>query len=62
MTELEAAMARPEEENIKKITLRLPDNLHEALQEISQESGFSITSLLLIGIWNSVLMPKQILN
>ena len=31
MTELEAAMARPVDKNVKKITLRLPDNWYEAL-------------------------------
>ena len=62
MTELEAAMARPVDKNVKKITLRLSDKLFEALQAISEETGFSITTLLLISIWNNVLKPKQILN
>ena len=62
MTELEAAMARPVDKNVKKITLRLSDKLFEALQVISKETGFSITTLLLISIWNNVLKPKQILN
>ena len=62
MTKLEAAMARQVDENVKKITLRLSDKLFEALQVISKETGFSITTLLLISIWNNVLKPKQILN
>ena len=62
MTDLEAAMARPVDKNVKKITLRLSDKLFEALQAISEETGFSITTLLLISIWNNVLKPKQILN
>lgn len=40
-------------------TLRLPDELHRELEVVSKETGLTITALLIIGIWHSVLMPIQ---
>lgn len=39
----------------KATTLRLPDELHEALQGIATEMGLTVTTVLLIGIWSIVL-------
>ena len=44
----------------KATTLRLPDELHEALQGIATETGLNVTTVLLISIWSSVL--KQALK
>ena len=46
----------PYEQGVQKATtLRLPDELHEALQGIATETGLNVTTVLLISIWSSVL-------
>lgn len=40
--------------NTKQITLRLPDEVYEALKVISIETGLTVTTLILISIWNKI--------
>lgn len=42
----------------KQITLRLPQEVYEALKGISVELGLSVTTVLTISILNSVLKSK----
>jgi hypothetical protein len=44
----------------KQTTLRFSDELYEALKGIATEMGLNVTTVLLIGIWSSVL--KQALK
>lgn len=39
----------------KQITLRLPEDLIEALKSISEITGFSITTLVCLSVWNNML-------
>lgn len=38
-------------ENPKQITLRLPDELHEALRVVSDELSISLSDLITISLW-----------
>ena len=38
----------------KQITLRLPEEVNEALKKISQRTGISFSNLVLLACWNSV--------
>ncbi len=39
------------DKEIKKTTLRLPEALYEALKRTSQETGITISQLILFAIW-----------
>ena len=39
----------------EQTTIRLPAELYCELKKVSEESGLSITSLLIVAIWMSVL-------
>lgn len=39
----------------RQITLRLPEELIGALKEISKITGFSITTLVCLSVWNNML-------
>lgn len=39
----------------KQITLRLSEDLVEALDSIGEITGFSITTLVCLSVWNSML-------
>jgi len=41
----------------KKITLRLPMELHRELSIISDQSGMTVTAVLLAAMWWHVLKP-----
>lgn len=43
----------------EQVTLRLADELHRELEIIGKETGLTITALLIISIWHSVLMPVR---
>ena len=42
----------------KTLTLRLNEDLFAELQQISEQSGFTVTALIIAAIWNSILSPK----
>ena len=39
----------------KRITLRLPTDIYEALSNISQETGINFTNLILVILWKKIL-------
>ncbi|EIL9238519.1 hypothetical protein LMK19_001876 [Listeria monocytogenes] len=39
----------------KQTTLRLPAELYEALNDMKELTGFSITTLIFLSVWNSVI-------
>ena len=43
----------------KTLTLRLNEGLFTELQQISAQSGFTVTALIIAAIWNSILSPKD---
>ena len=42
----------------EQTTIRLPKELHNELVTISQQTGLTVTALLLVAIWRSVLKLK----
>ncbi len=46
------------EKQVKKITLRLPDELYEALKKINETTGLAVSDLLIISILNNVPEPS----
>lgn len=40
-------------------TIRLPDELHKELALIAEETGLTITALLIVAIWWNVLRLKN---
>lgn len=42
-------------EDRKQITLRIDEELCEALKKISYETGMTLTNVILLSIWNSIL-------
>lgn len=42
----------------KQTTLRIQIDLYEELKAIAGQTGLSVTSLLIVAIWMSVLKPK----
>ncbi len=38
----------------KQITLRLPEEVNEALKKISQQTGINYSNLVLLACWNNV--------
>lgn len=45
------------EQNNKQVTLRMHIGLYEELKKISEQTGTTITSLLIAAIWMNVLKP-----
>ena len=45
----------------KYITLRIPLELHQELEAMSNQTGMTVTSLLISAIWQNVLRPKCLL-
>ena len=43
-------------------TVRLSMDLYHELQEISRCTGLTVTSLVVVAIWHSVLKPKGLLR
>lgn len=43
----------------KKTTIRLPMELYSELVSISQQTGFTVTALLIAAIWMNVLKLKR---
>lgn len=39
---------------LKQITLRLPEEVNEALKKISQQTGINYSNLVLLACWNNV--------
>lgn len=37
----------------KQITLRIPENIYEALQDLSDKTGFSVKDLILLAVLHS---------
>lgn len=44
-----------DKEEIKNVTLRLPNNLYEELQTIKEATGINIVSLITIALWKFAL-------
>ena len=44
--------------NTKNITVRMHTDLYRELKSISAQMGLTITSVLIVAIWRSVLGPK----
>lgn len=42
----------------EQLTIRLPEDLYNELIVISQQTGLTVTALLLLAIWRSVLQLK----
>lgn len=45
-------------EKVQITTIRLKDDLYAELERISKRSGLTVTALIIISIWNSVLELK----
>lgn len=48
-----------EEGQSRQVTLRLQKELIDELQIMSIQTGLTVTSLLIVAIWKSVLKPKH---
>ena len=59
--DLKEAVQRKADEKqfFKQTTFRLPMELYEELEIISNQTGLTITSLLLAAIWWNVLKPTR---
>lgn len=50
--------ARKEKQHSRQMTLRMRTDLHEELQTIANQTGLTVSSLLIAAIWRSVLKPE----
>ncbi len=51
-----------QEADRKQITLRLDINLYKELKIISEQTGLTISSLLIVAIWQNVLRLKHLMQ
>lgn len=49
-----------EKNDTKLITLRIEKDLYEELKNISRQSGLTVTSVLIVAIWKSVLKLNKL--
>lgn len=58
--ELKEQLQKEAEEKSKQITLRIETALYDELKTISEQTGLTITSLLIVAIWQNVLGLKYL--
>lgn len=53
-------MQMENEQSFKQMTWRMSNELHDELKMIAQQTGLTVTSVLLVAIWKNVLGTKHL--